>query len=58
MIDFLTFLEPVQEESGEIMYNQLEEITEIFFVEEGEIDIGFKVNEFTRFVVRITAERE
>jgi len=21
MIDFLTFLEPVQEESGEIMYN-------------------------------------
>jgi len=27
-------------------------------VQKGEIDVGFKLNEFTKFVIRINAENE
>jgi hypothetical protein len=41
------------EESGNILYQELEEINEIFFHQKGLIDIGFEVNRKPHKVLRI-----
>lgn len=44
MLDTLAFMEPRKEESGNLIYDQLEEVNEFFFIQEGCIYIGFRIN--------------
>lgn len=46
-------LEPRFEEKDTILYRELEEITEIIFIESGIIDIGFEVTRKPRYVLRM-----
>ena len=41
MMDFLLSLEPRNEESGIIIYNELDEINEVIFFNNGTYEIGF-----------------
>ena len=53
MMTLFQQLEPRFEEKGSVLYQELEEITEIFFHEKGQIDIGFEINTKPKFVMRI-----
>lgn len=44
MIELFQQLEPRFEPKGSVLYNELEEIQEIFFHEKGSIDCGFEIN--------------
>ena len=54
MMEFLQNLEPRLEKAGSILFEELEEINEIFFVSEGQIEIGFELNKQRKFVIRYT----
>ena len=54
MLAILQNLEPRFERKGLILYNELEEISEIFFVSKGSTDIGYQVNKKPKFVIRYT----
>ena len=53
MIEVLQNLEPRVEEKGTILYRELEEISEIIFIESGIIDIGFEITRRPVFVLRM-----
>lgn len=38
-----------------MLFNTLEEVNEIFFIEKGSINIGFEVNRGFKFIVRLPA---
>ena len=44
MITLFRNLEPRFEEKDEILYNELDEVNEIFFMERGMVNIGFELN--------------
>ena len=44
MIDFLNGLEPSFIHKDEMIYNELDDITEIHYIMNGLIDIGYEVN--------------
>ena len=44
MIEILTKLEPRLVPAGQIVFNTLDEVQELFFIIKGSIDIGFEVN--------------
>ena len=44
MIELLSKLEPRQELANSIIYNELQEVTELFFFLQGQFEIGFDVN--------------
>ena len=54
MIQILSNLEPRHEKRGDILYEELEEIQEIFFVQTGTIDIGYEINRQKKYVLRYT----
>ena len=47
-------MEPRREYRGSVLYEELEEIQEIFFVSKGTMDIGYELNKSRKFVVRYT----
>jgi hypothetical protein len=53
MIELLRKLEPRTEPSGTILYKTIEEVEEMFFIEQGTVDIGFEINRETKFVMRL-----
>lgn len=57
MLNTLAFMEPRSEEQGALIYDQLEEVNEIFFIQKGCIDIGFKINQFSKYVVRMDPDK-
>ena len=54
MIALLRHLEPRCEPKGTVLYEELEEITEIFFVSNGTMDIGYEINKQRKYVLRYT----
>ena len=52
MIDILMKLEPRKEVKETILYNELDDFTEILFFPKGQIDIGFELNRKRFFVLR------
>ena len=52
MMGILQNLEPRRESKGAILYEELEEIAEIFFVSKGTMDIGYEINRIKKFVLR------
>jgi hypothetical protein len=43
-MDVLTNLEPRHEHKGKILYEELEEMSEILFISSGSVDIGYEIN--------------
>lgn len=54
MIALLRNLEPRFEPKWTILYQELEEISEIFFVSNGTMDIGYEINKQRKYVLRYT----
>ena len=52
MIELLHKLQPRFEREGEILFQELEEINEIFFVCTGQVDIGYNINRERKYVIR------
>lgn len=51
----MQLLEPRREPKGTLLFNTLEEVNEIFFIEKGCVNIGFEVNRGFKFIVRLPA---
>ena len=54
MIKIMQHLEPRRELKGTILYDELEEISEVFFLSKGSMDIGYEINRIRKFVLRHT----
>ena len=52
MLDVMQQLEPRQDPPDWIFYNELDEIQAIFFLENGQFDVGFEINGERHFVLR------
>lgn len=52
MVDVLSSLEPRVEEQNTILFDELEEISEVLFIHDGTYEIGFEINYQTKFVLR------
>ena len=52
MISLLQGLEPRFEEKGSLLFDELQEISEIVFIIRGKVDVGYELNKNKRFVVR------
>lgn len=52
MLQLLQNLEPRHEEPYTILFEELEEIREVIFIEKGECDIGYEINKKKKFVIR------
>lgn len=46
---------PRRELKGTVLFNTLEEVNEIFFIEQGCVNIGFEINRGHRFVIRLSS---
>ena len=46
-------LSPIRCPKGTLLYNQLEEISEVVFIEQGNIDVGFSVNNKEKWSLRL-----
>ena len=57
MIELLKNLEPRREKKGSVLFEELEEITEIFFISQGTIDIGYEINKTTKYVLRYSDKK-
>lgn len=44
MMKVLTSLEPRREKAGSILFEELEEVNETFFISQGSVDIGYEIN--------------
>jgi hypothetical protein len=52
----LNHLEPRRVEKGVIIYDELDEVNEVIFIETGMIDVGFEINRKQNFVIRLTQD--
>lgn len=44
MESFLYKLEPRREEKGVVVFDELDEVNEAIFIENGQVDVGFEIN--------------
>ena len=51
---FLLNLEPRSYDAGRLLYDELDEINEVLFIKKGQVDVGFKINGYSKYVVRFT----
>jgi CRP-like cAMP-binding protein len=54
MLAILSHLEPRFEKKGTVLFEELQEISEVIFIGKGTIDIGYEINRQRRFVMRYT----
>lgn len=52
MVELLSQLEPRRESKMSVLYAELEEFTEIFFFDKGQVEIGYELNRKKYFVLR------
>ena len=52
MTKILSKLEPRQEEAEIILYNELDDFSEIYYFNRGQVDVGFEINRKKYFVLR------
>ena len=55
MVNLLQMLIPRREQKGAVLFKTLEEVNEIFFIEQGSVNIGFEINRGHRFVIRLSS---
>jgi uncharacterized protein YuzE len=56
MESFLYKLEPRREEKGVIIFDELDEVNEAIFIENGKVDVGFEINRKQQFVIRLSQD--
>lgn len=56
MESLLNCLEPRREERNVIIYDELDEVNEVIFFEEGVVDVGFDLNRKKSYVLRIDSD--
>ena len=56
MQELLSDLEPRQEFENIIIFNELDEVNEVIFFNKGSVDIGFEINHFKKFVLRLSKD--
>ena len=44
MVEMMQYMEPRFEEKGKILFQELEEVTDVLLFLDGKYDIGFEVN--------------
>ena len=54
MTNVLTKLEPRIEYKGTILYEELDEVNEALFISKGTVDVGFKINNVVKYVIRFS----
>ena len=54
MTNVLTKLEPRIEHKGTILFEELDEVNEALFISKGIVDVGFKINNFPKYVIRFS----
>jgi CRP-like cAMP-binding protein len=52
MSQTLQFLSPLQFQRGQKILQELDEVTEIYFIVSGYYDIGFEINKKEKYVLR------
>ena len=52
MTQLLKSLEPRQEDAFTMLFEELDEIREVIFIEKGECDVGYEINKKKKFVIR------
>lgn len=52
MTQLLKCLEPRQEDAFTMLFEELDEIREVIFIEKGECDVGYEINKKKKFVIR------
>lgn len=52
MLSILKNLEPIRYGAKKIIYNELDDVTELLFIEKGLYDIGYEVNKNKIFKIR------
>ena len=53
MVCLLSSLEPRHEHADTILFDELDEVNEVIFFNRGSLDLGFEINRFKHFVLRI-----
>ena len=53
MESLLYLLEPRIEQRGVILQDELDEVNEVVFFENGQVDVGFCINRKQQFVIRL-----
>lgn len=53
MIKVVRVLEPRRMAAGTIIFNTIEEVQELFFINKGSVDIGFEVSRDPKYVLRL-----
>lgn len=54
MLQILTHLWPRFEHKGTVLFEELEEISEVIFLSKGLVDVGFEINKKKKYVMRYT----
>lgn len=54
MLQILTHLWPRFEHKGTVLFEELEEISEVIFLSKGLVDIGYEINKKKKYVMRFT----
>ena len=52
MIKMVSYLEPRYEPAGTIIFQELEEVNEILFIDRGVVDVGYEINKERKFCIR------
>ena len=52
MLTVFKFLEPISFEKGEIIYGELDDCDQVFFVYYGKYNIGYEINKHTKMKLR------
>ena len=53
MLSVLGLLEPRYEKKGNVIYKQVEEVEEMYFIMTGSVNVGFEYNRVIKNVVRL-----
>ena len=54
MIEVVQNLEPYHQPKGVLLVNELDEVGEILFVQQGSIGVGYEINRMKRIVLQFT----
>jgi hypothetical protein len=53
MVHFLSKLETIYIEKGTIIFDEMEQVNTVFFLQDASIDLGYDINKITKFASRL-----
>ena len=55
MVFIMENLEPIKFEHSQMIYNELDNMDAVFFFMDGTIDVGYEINRFIKYKLRLNA---